>query len=203
MGGWQAILDFWLGELTDGMADDAHRKQWFTPDSGFDGRCRDRFEHLLSQAAEGALAGWLTAPKSALAYIVLCDQLPRNIHRATPAAFAWDELALAAARRGIEDGLDRHLVCDERAFFYMPFEHSEAILDQHTAVGLFTSLRDASPKDHRQTTGNYLRFAQQHRDIILRFGRFPHRNEVLGRSSSDAELEFVATGDGFGQSAGK
>lgn len=100
-------------------------------------------------------------------------------------------------------GIDRALNFDQRAFFYMPFEHSENILDQHIAVGLFSQLRDESPGPRRELIGNNLRFAQQHRDIIARFGRFPHRNAVLERDSSPEELDFVAAGDGFGQTTAK
>ena len=188
----QALLDFWFS--------DSSRDQWFTPDRGFDEQCAGQFGHLLATAAAGELTTWMQSPQGRLAFIVLTDQLPRNIHRGTAEAYAWDSLALAASREGLEVGDDRGLSWDQRAFFYMPFEHSENLLDQHLAVGLFSHLRDESPRELREQTGNHLRFAQQHRQIILRFGRFPHRNAVLERSSSTEELEFVAAGDGFGQS---
>jgi uncharacterized protein (DUF924 family) len=199
MPAWQALLDFWFGRLNAGLADDSHRRQWFTPDAQFDARCRQHFQHLLDKDVEPSLNAWLTTPQGRLAFIVLTDQLPRNIFRGTARAFAWDHLALQAAKQGLREEDDRKLPWDYRAFFYLPFEHSESLSDQHLAVGLFTFLRDESPKDIRQITGNYLRFAQQHRDIIARFGRFPHRNAVLGRMSSDDELAFIADTDGFGQ----
>ena len=199
MSDWQALLEFWFGELVEGFADDAHRHQWFTPNAEFDVRCRELFGASLASAAKGDLTDWLDAPKSCLAYILVCDQIPRNIYRGTKDAFATDELALNAARHGIENGFDQALAWDERSFFYMPFEHSESIVDQHTAVGLFSASRDASPKSARDILGNQLRFAHQHRDIILKFGRFPHRNHLFGRASSAAEEAFVAAGDGFGQ----
>ena len=195
----ESVLKFWFGDLEDGLADAVHRASWFSPDQAFDEACRNQFEPLLDAARGGLLTAWLTAPRSCLAFIIVCDQLPRNIHRGSSNAFALDSLALQAARLGVRQRLDRRLEWDERAFFYMPFEHSEAILDQHTAVGLYTALRDQSPKSMREVTGNNLRFAQQHRDIIERFGRFPHRNAVLGRQSSTAEQAFVDAGDGFGQ----
>lgn len=196
---WQTLLDFWFGELTDGLAADETRAQWFQPNPNFDAQCSAEFGPLLAPAAAGALHDWLEEPRGRLAFIILTDQLPRNIYRGKAEAYAWDALALDAARAGITTGSDRELGWDERSFFYMPFEHSEDILDQHLAVGLFSKLRDESPGNIKNTTGNNLRFAQQHRDIILRFGRFPHRNAVLRRKSSPAEAAFVAAGDGFGQ----
>ncbi len=198
MSGYLELLEFWFGELTDGVASESHRKNWFATSVEFDQQCTQKFGSLL-QEVEGGQLGWSEEPRAQLAYIVLCDQMPRNIYRGRPEAFAYDSYALEAAKRGIEQGTDQQLELDERAFFYMPFEHSESILDQHTAVGLFTALRDSSPKHLRSQTGNSLRFAQQHRDIVVRFGRFPHRNSTLGRTSSTAEAAFVEDGDGFGQ----
>ena len=194
------VLTFWFGDLTDGFADEAHRRQWFNGGPEFDTACRTRFSSLSARAADGELDLWLDAPKTCLAYILLCDQIPRNIHRGTPMAFATDGPALNAARTGVERGLDADLGYDERCFFYLPFEHSESVLDQHTCVGLFSQLRDQTPDGFRHLTGNYLQFAHQHRDIIQRFGRFPHRNALLGRDSTPAELEFLEGGNDFGQS---
>lgn len=193
---WQdELLDFWFGALSEGLADSSQRAKWFASDAQFDAECQT-FEPLLKQQPPA------TRPASArdcLAHIVLNDQIPRNIYRGTAQAFAWDSHALGLARYGIAAQHDQTLAFDERAFMYMPFEHSEDLIDQHTAVGLFAKLRDEATGDARNLMGGNLRFAQQHRDIILRFGRFPHRNEVLGRTSSDAEQAYVAQGDGFGQ----
>ena len=196
---WAELLHFWFGDLENGFADAEHRQRWFESSASFDETCTTQFGHWLQAATTGALADWLAAPRSCLAFIVLCDQLPRNIYRGKAEAFAWDHLALKAAREAVTRGHDRELVWDERAFMYMPFEHSENLLDQHTAVGLFSHLRDESPKANKALTGNNLRFAQQHRDIIMKFGRFPHRNAVLGRISSPTEQAFTQAGDGFGQ----
>ena len=192
------LLRFWLGDLEDGMADAYHRARWFTPDPDFDDECR-RFGPWLEAAASRDLHEWHNTPQATLALIILCDQIPRNIFRGTAKAFGYDRIALRAATDGVACGVDRKLCWDERSFFYMPFQHSERILDQHLAVGLFTSLRDETPKHLRSTMGNSLRSAQQHRDIILRFGRFPHRNQALGRSSSNEEQQFLMHNDGFGQ----
>ena len=196
---WTALLSFWFGELNDGVADDAHRKRWFEVDPEFDAAC-GQFAPLLDGARDERLNAWLVSPQGTLAFILLTDQLPRNIHRGSADAFAWDGLARTAAVDGIRQRQDRDLGWDERSFFYLPFEHSEDLLDQHTAVGLFSALRDEAPKSQRQAMGNSLRFAQKHRDVIARFGRFPHRNAALRRASDAEEAAFVAAGEGFGQS---
>lgn len=195
----QTLLAFWFGELSDGFADDSHRERWFSGGPAFDDECRQNFSILAARAADGELDHWLTEARSCLAFILLTDQVPRNIHRGTPMAFATDGPALNAARNGVETGLDRLLGLDERCFFYLPFEHSESLIDQHTCVGLFTQLRDETPNGFRHHTGSYLQFAHQHRDIITRFGRFPHRNGVLGRHSTAPELEYLEHGSTFGQ----
>lgn len=196
----RALLDFWFGSQTEGFSDDAHRARWFSGGREFDDACRARFGGLAARAREGELSGWLNEPRGCLAYVLLCDQIPRNIHRGTSLAFETDGLALSAARHGVEARMDLTLTFDERCFLYLPFEHSESLVDQHTCVGLFTDLRDATPSGRRQLTGSYLDYARQHRDIIRRFGRFPHRNAVLGRASTAEELEFLESASDFGQS---
>ena len=200
---FEPLLHFWFGPLKNGLASTEQRKIWFNPDKKFDAHCTDEYLPFLKLAEAGNLDHWLDSARGQLAFILLTDQLPRNIFRGTREAFAYDPLALATARKGIAAGSDRQLELDEQSFFYMPFEHSENISDQHMAVGLFTYLRDSSPKNARDISGNALRFAQQHRDIILKFGRFPHRNTVLGRESTAQELDHIDAGDGFGQLAPK
>lgn len=195
------LLDFWFGELNEGFSDDDHRSRWFSGGSEFDDDCRVTFASLAAGAADGELEDWLETPRTRLAYILLCDQIPRNIHRGSALAFATDGAALNAARTGIEKGMDLALAFDERSFFYLPFEHSENLLDQHTCVGLFSQLRDQTPEESRHLTGGYLRYAHSHRDILQRFGRFPHRNAVLGRTSTEAETEYLKDGQTFGQSS--
>ena len=197
---WQTLLDFWFGPLVNGVADADKRQRWFQPDPNFDAQCSAEFGPLLAPALAGELDDWLLTAQGRLAFIVLTDQMPRNIYRGSAEAYAWDTAALQVAREGVALQADRELAWDERSFFYMPFEHAENLLDQHLAVGLYSLMRDESPRELRNQTGNSLRYAQQHRDIILRFGRFPHRNVVLGRKSSVDEADFVAGSDGFGQS---
>ena len=185
------LLEFWFGELSEGFADDAHRQRWFLGGADFDELCRDTFAALYDQAAAGALTHWQNTARGSLALILLCDQLPRNIFRDHANAFATDPMALSIAKVLVDAGLDQALTFDERAFCYLPFEHSESLLDQHAAVGLFTALRDSTPQGQRHLTGSYLQHAHQHRDTILRFGRFPFRNAALGRTSTHAELAYI------------
>ncbi|MCZ6458942.1 MAG: DUF924 domain-containing protein [Gammaproteobacteria bacterium] len=195
------VLQFWFGEQQKGFSADAFRKRWFAGGEAFDVEIREQLSGTIAAAASGELDDWLMQPLSRLAYILVCDQLPRNLFRGSPQAFDLDPQALAAARSGIIVGADADLTFDERSFFYMPLEHSEDLLDQHACVGLFSLLRDRTPEGYRHLTGASLKYAQQHRDIVLRFGRFPHRNTVLQRSSTPEELKFLEEGPTFGQTA--
>jgi len=194
-----AVLDFWFGALNDGLADDRVRKLWFRSSPERDAEIRERFGALLDEAAAGGLADWLTTPRGALAYIVLCDQFARQIYRGEPAAYATDGRALEAARALVGSGDDLGLELDERVFVYMPFEHAESREHQHTCVGLLSALRDVTPEGKRDRTGAFLQHARRHRDIVLRFGRFPHRNAVLGRRSTAEEEAFLEDAPDFGQ----
>ncbi|MEZ5560662.1 MAG: DUF924 family protein [Pseudomonadales bacterium] len=199
---WQPLLTFWFGDLRDGFADDAHRQRWFDGSAEVDDALRAAFPELPQRAAAGELDHWLDDPEGLVCFVLACDQLPRNLYRGSERAFATDALALAVARRAVDDRIDLGLGYDARAFLYLPFEHSEAPSDQHASVGLFSRLRDDTPPGRRHLTGAYLKYAQQHRDIVLRFGRFPHRNALLGRPSSAAELEYLKSATTFGQGAG-
>ncbi len=194
-----AVLDFWFGPQSEGFCSAAARRRWFAANPDFDREIADTFGSLLQKAADGALVTWLDDPHSRLALIIVADQFSRQIHRGTAAAFATDALALSAARDGIELGHDRHLGFDERAFFYLPFEHSESIENQHTSVALFSRLADETPSNSRGHSDEALRFAHHHRDIVLKFGRFPHRNSSLRRESTPAELAFLRNASRFAQ----
>ncbi|MGE0742826.1 MAG: DUF924 family protein [Hyphomonadaceae bacterium] len=162
---------------------DAGPKFWFVKDETFDGRCR-AFEAEHHAAARRELGAWELDAEGALALILLLDQIPRNIYRNSPHAFATDPLAQAVAARAIERQFDAATDSALRFFFYMPFEHAEDAALQERCITLFTNLGDAE----------YLRYAALHRDIIARFGRFPHRNAILGRKSTAEELQFLAEG---------
>ena len=193
------VLDFWFGPLHDGMADPAHRRRWFGGGVELDRAIATRYGHLIEAAAAGHLDAWLETPRGTLAFVLVCDQFPRHVHRGSADAFATDALALEVARDAVDQRRDLDLGLDERAFLYLPFEHSESVADQHAAVGLFARLRDETPQGSRHLTGEYLRHAQQHRDVVLRFGRFPHRNAALGRPSTPEEASFLQTASTFGQ----
>ena len=193
------VLEFWFGTMTDGLADAATRQRWFAGDRDFDALCAAQFTTLLDAAATGRLRHWTTTPRGRLAFIVVTDQFPRQIHRGSARAFATDSRALACAKDGIAIGHDRKLGPDERSFFYLPFEHSESRVDQHTSIGLFSQLVAEAPQSHHAKALDTLDFAMRHRDIVLRFGRFPHRNAVLGRASTADEIEFLRTASRFGQ----
>ena len=187
----QAILDFWFeGDRH------AFRERWFKPNPAFDAEIGARFGSALGPAMAGALDGWAAAPAGALALCILLDQFPRNLHRGTPQAFAADAKAREIARAAVlRDRHDLALTPTERSFLYLPFEHSEAMADQDLAVALFEGLRD-HPEHARP--GGTVEYAWRHWQVIRRFGRFPHRNTVLGRESTPAELAFIAEpGSGF------
>lgn len=162
---------------------DAGPKAWFAKDETFDGRCRG-YEAEHHAAARRELNNWEHEPESALALVLLLDQIPRNIFRNSPHAFATDPLAVAVAQRAIDKRFDMATDTDLRLFFYLPFEHAEDLALQARAVQLVEAMRNPE----------YTRFAVLHRDIIARFGRFPHRNPVLGRKSTPEELAYIAEG---------
>ncbi|GGC90921.1 DUF924 family protein [Chelatococcus reniformis] len=159
-------------------------ERWFAREEGFDRLLRERFLDVQAAAADGRLAGWEETPSGALALVLALDQFPRNMFRGTPRAFASDAAARAVSRRAIARGFDRAVEPELRPFFYLPFMHSEAAGDQDYCVRLYETL--GSEDD--------LRWARGHRDIIARFGRFPHRNAVLGRPTTEAEQAFLDDG---------
>jgi uncharacterized protein (DUF924 family) len=182
------ILDFWflpLGEPGHGQARDI----WWKSTPEFDAEIRIRFADTLGHAIAGALDTWMQSPDGALALIILCDQFPRNMYRGSAPAFSGDAKALATARTALARFYPSIFAPDMRGFFYMPFQHSEALADQELCCALFSALNDEENA----------KFAFQHRDIIARFGRFPHRNDALGRPCSPEELDYLKSADRFGQ----
>ena len=161
-------------------------KAWFSKSAAFDAEIRERFEALHHAAARGELDGWAETAEGALALLLLLDQFPRNMFRGSPHAFATDPLARKVARLAVDRGFDRQAAPELRQFFYLPFEHSEHPEDQDQGVALCAESGDA----------DLVKWAGIHRDIITRFGRFPHRNASLGRTSSEEEQAFLK-GGGF------
>jgi uncharacterized protein (DUF924 family) len=166
---------------------DAGMGKWFGGGEAFDAECRARFIDAHFAAARRECEGWMDTAEGALGLLILLDQIPRNVFRRSGHAFASDGLALHYATRAIDAGFDAATETGLRMFFYLPFEHSEAMPDQDRAVALFTALGNA----------NLLAYANAHRDAIARFGRFPHRNAVLGRSSTPDERAWLDAGGGF------
>ncbi|MGR3540654.1 MAG: DUF924 family protein [Hasllibacter sp.] len=176
------VLAFWLDEVgPDG---------WYAGGEALDARVRRRFQDLWHRATAGALSLWLSYPSGALAYCVLTDQLPRNMFRGTARAFATDGIARAAACMAVDRKWDLRIDPPARQFFYLPFEHSEAISDQDRAVRLF--------KQRMPEAADNLLHARAHREVIRRFGRFPHRNDALGRETTPDERAWLDAG-GYGR----
>lgn len=169
------VLDFWWR---------AGPSKWFAKDNAFDREIRERFGGAVEAAMAGKLDSWADGPHSALALLILLDQFPRNIHRGSPLAFCGDEKARTVAAQAVEAGFDRAFPKDARTFFYLPFEHAEDMAAQERSVDLFRQ---------NGTEKEYL-YALIHMDVIRRFGRFPHRNAVLGRETTAAEATFLAEG---------
>ena len=177
----QDLLTFWH---------DAGYDRWFGRDDAFDARCRSDFLDAHFAAARRELDHWMDTAEGALALTILLDQIPRNVFRNTGHAFATDSLARHYAGRAIDRGDDLAVQPLLRPFFYMPFEHSEAMADQERSVALASTLEGESGRA-------YLDYARRHRDVIARFGRFPHRNTVLGRESTREEQAYLDAGGGF------
>lgn len=192
MSGPQAVLDFWFG-APGTPTHGTRRPEWFRKDPAFDTLIRTGFGPTLEAALAGALDDWTVDAPGTLALIVVLDQFTRNSFRDTPRAFAGDARALARARALVAAGADRRLSPLQRSFAYLPFEHAEDLGAQHEAVRLFEALAHESPDE-----AGSLDYALRHRDIVARFGRFPHRNAILGRPSTPEELAFLSQpGSGF------
>jgi uncharacterized protein (DUF924 family) len=181
----QAVLDYWFGAA--GSADHgAMRELWFRKSEATDTQIHERFGPLIEQALRGELAGWAAQPRSALAQIVLLDQFTRNTLRDTPRAFAGDQRALDAATTMVGSRQDETLLPVQRLFVYLPFEHAEGLSMQNESLRLITRLVSDAPE-----LQSLLDYAQRHHAVIERFGRFPHRNVILGRHSTAEEVAFL------------
>ncbi len=195
------VLMTWFG--TDGLDEPSplHQRRWFVRDDAFDTELSQRFQTLLTDSAlTNETETWEATALGALARVVLLDQFPRNIFRDDPRAFATDPVARAVAERAIARGFDGIVPILHASFFYLPFEHSETLGDQDRAVALFQALATRAGPDSAHlaaTAANLVVFAEKHRAVIARFGRFPHRNAVLGRANTRDEDEFLQSGRGF------
>jgi uncharacterized protein (DUF924 family) len=175
------VLDFWLGEIGP--------KGWYAGGDAIDAACKDRFADLWQAAHDGGLDHWVEGTVGTLAYLIVTDQFPRNIHRGTALAFATDARALAAAKKAVAMGWDMNAPEPERQFFYMPYEHSEDPADQTLAVQLLSERMSSDPE--------MALHARAHQQVIARYGRFPTRNGALGRTSTAEEQRYLDEG-GYG-----
>lgn len=195
------VLSFWFEDAT--RSPEALQRcgaVWFRADPAFDRECATRLGAALEEAARGGLQSWTESPHGRLALVILLDQMPRNIHRGSPAAFMHDTQAAAHCIAGIESGQDRSLDPVERIFLYMPLQHAEDLDLQRRSVEQFGSLAAEAEDAWRDYFTGNVHYAREHHDIIERFGRFPHRNRILGRESTEEELRYLADGaPTFGQ----
>lgn len=189
----EQVLDFWFGASgADGSPDPVKRKMWFGDGRKYDVEVKQKFGSLHQRASRGELdAEWTATPVGRIALIVVLDQMSRHILRDTSLAFAQDPAAQKLALDGFNRNVDRELGPAQRAFFYIPFEHAEDIELQRLGVRCFDGLARTVPEPLRKEFEGYLDYARRHRDIIERFGRFPHRNAILGRNSTAEEIEFL------------
>jgi uncharacterized protein (DUF924 family) len=178
------VLHFWFS--------DRARPLWFSRDDAFDGEIRAQFASTVEQAGRGELDGWASTGDGAMALVIVLDQFPRNLFRGSAKAFSFDAHARVIANRAIEAGFDKGFPLDRRFFLYMPLQHSESLADQERSVALFTQWAQEHDASQREVADDHLRYALSHRDTIVRFGRFPHRNAALGRVSTPDEESYIA-----------
>lgn len=186
------VIDFWFGsDPSDTVVAQQKSTLWWAKKDETDREIAQRFGDHIELAARGELNAWTESPRSMLALILLTDQFPRSAYRNTPKAFAYDFFAQQWCRTGLEQGMDRQLRPIERIFFYLPLEHAESMELQEQSVRLYTKLFQEVPSNQVDQFRGYLTFALRHRSIIARFGRFPHRNAILGRVSTPEEEAFL------------
>ncbi|WP_455196917.1 DUF924 family protein [Kaarinaea lacus] len=173
------ILDFWFSEKVKPL--------WFNSTPDFDAQLKERYADIYRAALNGQLSKWQQTADGCVALVVILDQFPLNMYRGLPESFAGEALARDITRKAVSKGFDKQIPDEQKAFLYMPLMHSENIVDQDLSVQLFEAAG---------LTEN-LRFANHHRDIVQRFGRFPHRNKILGRTSTQAELDYLTSKDAF------
>lgn len=188
----EEVLEYWFGAAPEDPATaQAKAALWWGRSEATDAELRERFGGTHEAASAGRLDGWAATPAGRVALVVVLDQLSRNLHRGTPRAFAHDPAARSLALAAVDTGQDRQSPFFHRVFLYLPLEHSERLGDQERCCRSFEQLRADCAEPLREAARMYLQFARAHRDIVARFGRFPHRNAILGRPSSAEELGFL------------
>lgn len=195
----QEILNFWFGDIKDDWPKTDRNPMWWFGGQEVDRQIIERFSELVQQAKRKELDGWKHTAQGRLALIILLDQFSRNIFRKTPQAFESDEYALSLSREGIAAGLDKDLSFIERVFFYMPFMHSERLVDHDDSIGLYRQIINEAKVEHHEQAQRYFGAAKMHQELIVQFGRYPHRNAILFRTSTEQEIEYLRDAEKFGQ----
>jgi uncharacterized protein (DUF924 family) len=195
----EAVLEFWFADAGTGVEAVAERSQlWFTGGTSFDDSVREHFEDLPPRALAGELDAWQAEPRTSLALVIALDQFPRNLYRGSARAFAFDSRACEVAEAALERGFDQEIGPLEATFLYLPFEHAENAAAQERCVSIFRTLVQRAPAELRPQFESFVSYAIRHQQVIDRFGRFPHRNAILGRPSTREEQAFLdAGGDTF------
>ena len=191
------VLRVWFGTDDPQGIVAPQMDRWFKTDPDFDTGLRERFSAAIAAGIRGELAPWEDTPGGALALVILLDQFSRNAWRGDARSFAADPAALAAAERAVGRGFDRDVAWLARSFLYLPWEHAESLAHQDRAVALFRALAAEAPESFAALGASFVEYAEKHRAVIARFGRFPHRNADLGRESTADERAFLTTGRGF------
>ncbi|MFT4712795.1 MAG: hypothetical protein ACJAVI_000200 [Candidatus Azotimanducaceae bacterium] len=195
-----SILSFWIGTAADDpVVAGSKTKLWFMSSPAADHDLQLRFSNLLSEAEQGLLENWQQCPLGGLALVILLDQFSRNIYRGSASAFANDDAALKIAKNIVTSGQHLSLKPIERVFLHMPFEHSESLEIQNQSVSLFKTLTTEATEEWRPQLKAFTDHAIEHREIISKFGRFPHRNKILGRSNTAGENLYLQSAKTFGQ----
>lgn len=187
----ETILDYWFGTLDNGFPIEAKDALWWQGSPEIDLEIKTRFGDIVTLALNGELDHWQETSRGHLALIILLDQFTRNIYRGSAQAFSGDPLAYMLTQQGLSKGVDQLLSFSERIFFYMPLEHAENLHAQQQCIQLLEALKDEVPAQQQAMIESNLTFARAHEAVIKRFGRFPHRNQVLARTSTALELEYL------------
>jgi len=197
----QDVLDFWFGDSAlNTPTIDSRMDRWFSSDPDLDAEIEAQFGEVVERASTGELKHWAEEPEPRLALIILLDQFRRNIYRGTPDAFDLDGVALKLCVEGTIAGVHDQLTPEQRIFFFMPLQHAESLKIQDKSVSIYNALAESVTGTLRETFATCAQFAELHRDIIAEFGRFPHRNVILGRENSSAEATYLSADvPSFGQ----
>jgi uncharacterized protein (DUF924 family) len=186
------VLTYWLPAASDPAVVAESRVRWFSGSPAIDREVIERFGPTLEQARRGELNGWANEPRGLLALVIVLDQFSRHVYRGTPLAFAQDSAARALALRAIDQGFDRDFEVPSRMFLGLPLEHAEELATQYRSVAYFEALASEAPPHFQELATHALEFAKKHLDVIAKFGRFPQRNEALGRSSTPEEQAYLS-----------